>query len=152
MALFRRKKTDDTLPAEDVSGPDFMAAEAPTVALRIAPPVNAPIDRYFGFYGGVLHRGVDYAAQEGQNCVASAAGTVAAVIERGALGVMVEIVHEGKVITRCAKLARADVAPGDAVQAGQIIGAVGQDGLHFEVIVNGLPRNPYAYLSRETGR
>ena len=139
------------LPAEDVSGPDFMVNEAPRLAMRILPPVNASIDRFFGFYDGVLHRGVDYAAAEGQNCAAPASGTVTAVIERGALGIMVEIEHADKVVTRCAKLSRADVVPGAQVQAGQIIGAAGQDGLHFEIIVGGLPRNPFAYLTRETG-
>jgi murein DD-endopeptidase MepM/ murein hydrolase activator NlpD len=54
--------------------------------------------------------------------------------------------------TRFGHLSEIDVQAGQAVQKGQLIGRVGSTGrstgphLHFEIILNGVNRNPFGFL------
>lgn len=97
------------------------------------------------------HHGVDVAARRGTPVVATAKGTVTfAGDTRGDYGHMVDISHGNGVITRYAHLARGSVRVkvGQAVERWHKIGEVGTTGLvsgpsvHYEVLVDGRPRNP----------
>lgn len=118
----------------------------------ITPVRDGSISRYFGQYQGVLHLGLDYKADSGEPVLASCAGTVVCVMERGGYGLMIEIDHGGGFVTRYAHLAQAAVSPGDTVAQGGTIGTVGESGncsgptLHFEIRVDGIAYNPRFYL------
>jgi murein DD-endopeptidase MepM/ murein hydrolase activator NlpD len=101
------------------------------------------------------HLGVDVAARRGTPVVATARGTVVyAGDTRGDYGHMVDIDHGNGVVTRYAHLARGSirVRQGQTVQRWDQLGEVGTTGLvtnpsvHYEVIVDGRPRNPNQFV------
>ena len=104
----------------------------------------------------LFHEGIDIAAPAGTPIRAAAAGKVLRAGPCGTYGKIVELDHGGGVTTLYAHCSRVLVKPGDAVRAGQKIAEVGSTGLstgphlHFEVSVDGKPRDPFAYL--EGGR
>ncbi len=134
------------LPAEDISDGSYMIDVKPDGAPRFTPPVNGEVGRHFGIFGGALHRGTDLECESGADIRAACSGIVIAVIERGALGMTVDIDHGGGFVTRCAMLASASVAVGDSVSSGSRIGTAGGSGLHFELLYNGQPLNPAAFI------
>ena len=98
------------------------------------------------------HRGVDIVAPYGSPIVASARGRVSFVGYAGEFGLMVEIDHGRGLVTRYAHASRALVRRGQLVARGDTIARVGRSGLadgphvHYEVLVNGEPRNPRRYI------
>lgn len=114
-------------------------------------PIEGDISCNFGQLYGVLHLGLDYEPED-DKVLASEAGTVVTILERGGYGLMLEIDHGSGFVTRYAHLDSAAVALGDRVQQGQVIATAGQSGnveeksLHFEIRVDGLAYNPRYYL------
>jgi hypothetical protein len=98
------------------------------------------------------HTGIDIVAPRGTPVVASAHGRVASVGQQGEYGLMVEIDHGFGTMTRYAHLSKTSVRVGEQVERGRQIGSVGASGLavgphlHYEVLVNGQPANPYRYI------
>lgn len=102
------------------------------------------------------HAGVDLAAEAGTQVMAASAGTVSAVENDPLMGTTVMIDHAGGYRTTYANLqAVPTVKVGDAVSAGQIIGAVGNTAiaeasvashLHFAVEKDGDAVDPQAFL------
>ncbi len=98
------------------------------------------------------HRGIDFAAPTGTPVVASLPGRVVSAGPLGGYGNQVLVQHADGVQTRYGHLSVIAVRPGQAVAAGQGIGAVGDTGvstgshLHFEVVVDGVPVDPAAWL------
>ncbi|MGH7541116.1 MAG: M23 family metallopeptidase [Gemmatimonadota bacterium] len=104
------------------------------------------------------HAGVDISAAEGSPVVATGAGRVTfAGTDRG-YGKMVEIDHGGGYKTRYAHLARVLVRSGASVDRGGVIGEVGRSGLttgpnlHYEILVDDRPVNPWNYLLDDSYR
>ena len=99
------------------------------------------------------HTGVDLAAVAGTPIVAPAAGTVRSVERRFGYGLTIELAHTGGVVTRYAHCRSASVKPGQHVEAGEQIGAVGSSGLataphlHFEVLVKGTAVDPIKFVA-----
>ncbi len=99
-----------------------------------------------------LHEGIDIAAPIGTPVYASADGRVIFSGYKEGYGLCIEISHENGIITRYAHLSRSLVSIGQKIKRGEIIGKVGSTGrstgshLHYEVIVNGIPRNPMNYI------
>ncbi len=95
-----------------------------------------------------LHSGVDIGAPLGQDIVAAAEGLVIEAGWKGGYGLAVVIDHGGGLATLYAHQSRLLVSDGQVVTAGQVIGEVGSTGqstgphLHFEVRVDGVPRDP----------
>ncbi len=99
-----------------------------------------------------FHAGIDLRAPRGTPIYASAPGRVTFSGWRNGYGKTVEITHSNGIKTIYAHCTRLVARSGESVGAGQLIGTVGTTGratgshLHFEVRVNGVPRNPFNYL------
>lgn len=105
-----------------------------------------------------IHDGVDISAKPGTTVLAACSGTVLAVENDPMMGTTVTIDHDGGYQTTYANLqAQPTVKAGDAVSAGQIIGAVGTTAkaesgqsphLHFAVTKDGDAVDPEEFLNR----
>jgi murein DD-endopeptidase MepM/ murein hydrolase activator NlpD len=104
-----------------------------------------------GYWYG--HRAIDIGAPTGSALLAADGGFIsfAGWTDVG-YGYLVVIDHTNGFVTYYAHLSNIYVAEGQAVERGQVIGAVGSTGwstgphLHFEVRYNGVQHNPRAYL------
>jgi len=105
-----------------------------------------------------MHTGIDIGAEKGASIVAANKGTVimAQYDNSGGYGNMVVIDHGAGITTLYAHASKLCVKVGDEVKAGDVIAKVGSTGLstgnhlHFEVRVNGEPKNPLSaeYLGK----
>ncbi|HEY8414526.1 MAG TPA: M23 family metallopeptidase [Thermaerobacter sp.] len=108
----------------------------------------------FGPRDGGLHHGVDLAAPPGTPVRAVLEGTVRRAGPRGPYGLAVEIEHSSGWRTLYAHLSEIRVSPGQRVDKGAAIGAVGATGnatgphLHLEVRRGGRWYDPLRYLVR----
>ena len=120
--------------------------------VRPLPRGSYRITSRFGMRWGRMHNGVDMAAPTGTRIGAADGGTVVFAGYRGAMGNLVIIDHGGGIRTYYAHCSRLFVRRGDRVFQGQHIANVGSTGrstgphLHFEVHVNGVPRNPLNFI------
>lgn len=130
-------------------------------ALILSHPLpGAPVTSGFGkrvhpILGEVrMHTGIDYGAPYGTPIRAAAAGKVFQAGWMGGYGQAVIIIHGKGVSTLYGHMSKINVAAGQMVKKGDVIGLVGSTGLstgphlHFEVRINGEPQNPAAYLNR----
>lgn len=98
--------------------------------------------------GHRMHQGIDLAARAGTPVGAAQDGVVTRSEWVGGYGLLIALDHSEGRETRYAHLSRLNVAVGQRVQKGQIIGFVGSTGrstgahLHFETRVNGRPIKP----------
>lgn len=106
--------------------------------------------RIWGYSG---HTGVDIASQPGTPIYAAAAGqVVTAQYWGGAYGHYVKIGHGNGLYTLYAHNSKLYVNPGDYVEQGQLIAAMGRTGratgnhCHFEIINNGRYLDPLQYV------
>jgi murein DD-endopeptidase MepM/ murein hydrolase activator NlpD len=103
-----------------------------------------------------MHEGIDFNAPHGTPIVAAGAGVVVFSGWHPAYGRQVDIDHGSGMVTRYAHASRLLVKQGDIVRRGQRIALVGSSGrstgahLHFEVRVDGEPRDPLAFLRQST--
>ena len=103
-----------------------------------------------------LHAGMDFAMTPTGPVVAAAAGAVDEVVRGygGGRGNYVTIAHGGGLRTRYQHLASIEVALGQQVTAGQVVGMEGDTGaskgahLHFETLVNGQTQDPRIWLTQ----
>lgn len=115
-------------------------------------PLNGPITSYYGPRWGRMHTGIDIDGNTGEPIVASKAGRVILSSSYYGYGNAVVIDHGNGFSTLYGHMTSFGVSQGQVVAQGQIVGTVGCTGsctgphLHFEVRVNGSPRDPLAYL------
>lgn len=156
---------------EALKGTTPAASAAPSAAPRLLPdlvkPVKGSITKKFALDTLVFmktlnqwstHKGVDIAAKSGDDVVAALAGKVDSVYKDVLLGNCVKIVSDNNIVTIYAGLLAADsVKKGDVVEAGELIGQVGNTAasesteephLHFEVWVKDTPVNPEPYFGK----
>lgn len=99
-----------------------------------------------------FHAGVDFAARQGANVEAVAAGIVSDVANRFGYGLLVEINHGNGFVTRYGHNDSALVQVGERVRKGQPVALIGNSGrstgphVHFEVLLNGRAVNPHEYI------
>lgn len=150
---------DDPEP-EVASG--VAAKPAPTHLLQPLTGERAILQPYAFMYSEAfgdyrLHPGVDYAAAKGDSVMAAASGKVVAVDSDPVEGKVVEIAHDGGMVTRYGGLGQIMVGVNATLQAGHMIGQVGDptaakkalgSHLHFEVLLGGSPADPTLYYQR----
>jgi murein DD-endopeptidase MepM/ murein hydrolase activator NlpD len=119
---------------------------------RFVRPASGPATGWWGERRrGHVHTGIDINGETGDRVVAAAFGTVshAGPAPKGysGYGNLVIVDHAGYQ-TAYAHLSRIDVAVGQIVDPGTLVGAIGTSGsvtgshLHFEVRINGKPVDP----------
>lgn len=98
------------------------------------------------------HEGVDISARPGAPILATARGRVTKAGRVPGYGKMVEVDHGFGYRTRYAHASRLRVRPGQRVERGDVLAEVGDSGLttgpnvHYEILVDGRPVNPWPYL------
>ena len=99
------------------------------------------------------HTGVDIGSSTGNPIWASKDGRVIFAGWKGGYGNTVVMVHgDGTVTTLYAHMSVIHASVGDVVDQGEVVGEIGSTGfstgphLHFEVRVNGTPKDPVAFL------
>ncbi|PNU03857.1 M23 family metallopeptidase [Novosphingobium guangzhouense] len=104
--------------------------------------------------GRRAHKGVDLAAPTGTPVYATADGKVSRASWFSGYGLFVSLEHGGDMQTRYGHMSRLNVADGQIVHKGDIIGYVGSTGnstgphLHYEVRVDGEAVNPIPYMQQ----
>ncbi|HHV71552.1 MAG TPA: peptidoglycan DD-metalloendopeptidase family protein [Clostridia bacterium] len=133
------------------------------VSGKMAWPTAGRISSYYGmrthpiFKTKKMHTGLDIAAPSGQNIVAAESGKViysslSTGSWMGGYGNTVIIDHGGGISTLYGHTSKVLVRQGETVKRGQVIAKVGSTGnstgphLHFEVRVNGVPKDPLGWL------
>ena len=120
----------------------------------LSSPYGKRVDPITGRPG--WHAGVDYAGEEGSAVVAVAGGVVTHAGRRNGYGELVEINHGDGYVTRYGHHKKVLVEVGDVVKKGEQIGHMGSTGrstgphVHFEVLKDGRPENPVAFLGRRS--
>jgi len=103
------------------------------------------------------HRGIDIACAQNTKILAANGGTVLISEYHSSYGNYVLIDHGGGMATLYAHMTSRAAVPGETVEAGQVIGYVGETGnakghhLHFEVRKDGVLQNPRDYISGPNG-
>ncbi len=127
-------------------------------------PTRIPVDRAkrtSGFGGRIdpfrrtlaNHTGIDFSAPIGAKIKATAAGRVRLAGHIGAYGKTIEIDHGNSIASRYSHLSKINVAVGQKIQAGDVIGLQGTTGrstghhLHYEVRHHNIPINPDKFLT-----
>jgi len=114
----------------------------------IYPVVGARLSQGYSSY----HRAIDLAISSGSKVRASDGGTVIYAGYRGSYGYVIRINHGGNRVTLYAHCSKLLVRAGEKVYQGQHIANSGSTGrstgphLHFEVIINGVQKNPLNYI------
>lgn len=108
--------------------------------------------------GRRMHKGVDLPSPVGTPIHATADGMVSRADWFSGYGLYVSIEHGGNIETRYGHMSRLNVAAGQMVHKGDVIGFVGSTGrstgphLHYEVRVAGEAVNPAPYMQADTYR
>lgn len=116
-------------------------------------PTRGKLTSRFGYRWGRLHTGIDIAGQTGRTIKAADGGKVVFSGWKGAYGKLVIIDHENGYQTYYAHNSSLLVNKGARVYKGQPVAKMGNTGrstgthVHFEVRVNGKPKNPLSYVS-----
>ncbi len=126
-------------------------------------PHSGKINNEFGFrrnpFGGrsyEFHPGMDIDGERGDLVLAPANGTVIKAGWTGGYGNMVEIDHGHGLTTRYGHMSKIELAVGDKVTRGQLIGYIGSTGrstgphLHYELRLNEKSINPRHVLPPES--
>ncbi|EGL81772.1 Peptidase M23 [Caldalkalibacillus thermarum TA2.A1] len=106
------------------------------------------------------NQGIDFAHKDGEtfDVVAALSGTVTKADKDPLVGYFVELEHENGLVTVYQGLEDVQVAEGDQVKQGELLGRAGRSifkqdlgvHVHFQVKENGVPVNPYNFLTDMT--
>ena len=141
-----KKKRKSTAPAKKAAAP-------PRKIAAWHWPLDGKVTSTFSLVKPI-NKGIDIAGKEGGDVRAAAEGVV--VYAGGNLrgyGKLIIIKHGDRFLSAYGNNAAILVAENDTVPAGKVIAKVGRNiadltQLHFEIRVDGIPKNPMAYLPR----
>ena len=147
-ALFSRWQSMDgtTATKSSVSIPSLM----PVDGVHLSSDYGMRTHPVLG--GRRQHKGVDLAGATGTPIHAAADGTVSRADWFSSYGLFVSLEHGGTLQTRYGHMSRLNVAAGQRVHKGDVIGYIGTTGrstgphLHYEVRIAGAAVNPVPYL------
>ena len=126
---------------------------APVEKVRITSNYGTRTDPFTGEQK--KHRGIDFAGKIGTELMAPAPGRVVSAGERVGYGTTVEIDHGLGFTTLYAHLSQINVARGDWVRPGTVIGLAGSTGrstgphLHYEIRYKGVPFDPTKFVKEK---
>jgi murein DD-endopeptidase MepM/ murein hydrolase activator NlpD len=115
-------------------------------------PIVGYVSSGYGQRNRDFHSGIDIEAAPGTPVKSSADGTVESSGWMGGYGLVVEVRHSDRMITRYAHLSKVLLPIGRKVRAGEVIALSGATGrttgphLHFEVRVDEKAQNPEKYV------
>ena len=148
----------ESAPTDSKELPESARAEQCVLGFSYTAPLEGEITSGFGWRDhpvsgrNAFHYGVDIAAAEGSDVRCFADGTVGAVAESVELGKYLTVHHENGISTLYAHCSSIDAAPGEKIEKGETIAAVGSTGnttgphLHFEVHDGEVYLDPTYYL------
>ncbi|EPR77090.1 peptidase M23B [Leifsonia rubra CMS 76R] len=128
-------------------------------AIRWPFPYEIPITDGYGERIGGFHKGTDFAAAEGTPIYAIADGVVSYIQSDysgyGYHAIVTHVVNGQQVQSQYAHMAKGSspLVVGDPVRVGDFVGLVGQTGisygahLHLEIHLDGVPIDPFAWLT-----
>ncbi len=137
---FRASRSEVSIPSRN-----------PLAGMRLTSDYGMRVHPVVG--GMRAHKGIDLSAPVGTPIYATADGTVSRASWFSSYGLYISLEHGGDLQTRYAHLSKLNVAEGQRVQKGDIIGFVGSTGrstgphLHYEVRVDGQAVNPIPYMN-----
>ena len=126
---------------------------APVEKVRVTSNYGTRTDPFTGEQK--KHRGIDFAGKIGTELMAPAPGRVVSAGERVGYGTTVEIDHGLGFTTLYAHLSQINVARGDWVRPGTVIGLAGSTGrstgphLHYEIRYKGVPFDPTKFVKEK---
>ena len=142
-AEYSMATTTDAAPSGSIQG------------MSLSIPVSGTISSRFGSRSSVrssVHTGLDIACPSGTGIRPVSAGVVTFAAYNGSYGNLIKVDHGNGVETWYAHCSAIYVSPGQSVDTGSTIGAVGATGnatgphLHLEIRIGGTPVNPENYL------
>lgn len=128
----------------------LMPTQKPIPGAYMGSPFGRRIDPFTG--RTAYHTGLDFQARTGTPILAAAGGVVVTAKQHAGYGNMVEVDHGNNLVTRYAHASSITVKKGDLVKRGQEVAKVGSTGrstgphLHFEVLLNGVQKDPMPFL------
>lgn len=99
------------------------------------------------------HQGLDFSAPYRTDVFSTADGVVKRVVRSKAYGLMIDVQHTDRIVTRYAHLLSAEVKTGQKVCRGQILAMSGSSGrstgphLHYEIRIDNTPVDPQTFIS-----
>ena len=120
---------------------------------QVVKPTDGTFTSGFGPRDGTVHNGIDLANSIGTPILSAMAGEVIDAGPASGFGQWVRVQHDGGLITVYGHVATFTVGVGDAVNAGDQIATMGNEGestgphLHFEVHQDDTPIDPLPWLN-----
>jgi murein DD-endopeptidase MepM/ murein hydrolase activator NlpD len=141
------------LPARRISASVSIPSRMPVEGVRLSSDFGMRSHPVLG--GRRAHKGVDLAGPVGTPILATADGTIGKAEWFSSYGLYVQIEHGADIETRYGHMSRLNVAAGQHVRKGDVIGFVGSTGrstgphLHYEVRIAGVAVNPIPYMQSD---
>ena len=153
-------QTRTALPASPLSQGSILRPAGVSIPSRM-PVESASLTSGYGMRvhpvlgGRRAHKGIDLAQPTGTPVYATADGVVSKAEWFSSCGLYISLEHGAEIQTRYGHLSRLNVAAGQQIRKGDVIGYVGSTGrstgphLHYEVRIAGASVNPVPYLQAD---
>jgi murein DD-endopeptidase MepM/ murein hydrolase activator NlpD len=138
--------------AKDRPGPALSVDQGRPDVWLLPVRANYVLTTLFEFRWGAMHEGVDMAIGYGTPYYAAHAGTVILCRWNGGFGYNIQVDHGNGVVSIYGHSSKLLCHEGQHVDAGQLIGLVGDTGdsfgdhLHFQIDINGTPVDPIPFM------